>query len=163
MLAWLFFLFVAIPLADLIVLLRIGEVLHFWPTLTLVILTGMAGAALARRQGLRTLARVQESLATGQMPGRELADGAIILLAAALLVTPGFLTDVFGLLLLIPPVRALFRGALASYFKRRIVVTGISRPMSGEPFDPFPGQPARHVRNEAIREVEGPSTTGSRC
>lgn len=122
MLGWLLILFIGLPLADLILLLRIGGVLGFWLTVGVVILTGLVGATLARWQGLRTLARIQGELASGRMPGDELADGALILLAAALLVTPGFLTDLLGVFLLIPLTRRLFRGALRRYFTRRMVV-----------------------------------------
>lgn len=122
MLGWFFILFIGLPLADLVLLLRIGGVLGFWPTVGVVILTGFVGATLARWQGLRTLARIQGELASGRMPGDELADGALILLAAALLVTPGFLTDLLGVFLLIPLTRRLFRGALRRYFTRRMVV-----------------------------------------
>lgn len=100
--------------------------LGFWPTVGVVILTGFVGATLARWQGLRTLARIQGELASGRMPGDELADGALILLAAALLVTPGFLTDLLGAFLLIPPTRRLFRGALRRYFTRRMVVGNVT-------------------------------------
>ncbi len=122
MLGWLFILFIGLPLADLVLLLRIGGVLGFWPTVGIVLATGFAGAALARWQGLRTLARIQGELADGRMPGDDLADGALILLAAALLVTPGFLTDLLGVFLLIPVTRRLFRGALRRYFTRRTAV-----------------------------------------
>lgn len=126
MLGWLFILFVGLPLADLVLLLRIGGVLGFWPTVGVVLATGFAGAGLARWQGLRTMARIQSELASGRMPGDELADGAMILLAAALLVTPGFLTDLLGVFLLIPLTRRLFQGAMRRYFTRRMVVGNVT-------------------------------------
>jgi UPF0716 protein FxsA len=123
MLGWLAILFIALPLADLVLLLRVGGLLGFWPTCGLVVLTGIVGAWLARRQGVRTLGRVRSELAAGRMPGEDLADGALILLAAALLVTPGFLTDLLGILLLVPPARRVIRGILGRHFQRRMVVT----------------------------------------
>jgi UPF0716 protein FxsA len=145
-------LFVMIPLVDLILLLQIGQVLHFWPTLALVILTGVVGAALARRQGMQTLARIQDELSNGRMPGRQLADGALIILAGALLLTPGFLTDLAGIALLIPPIRSLCRVGLSRWFSRRIKVETIIGP-TGANGSPFSGsRPVRHVENAAIRE-----------
>jgi UPF0716 protein FxsA len=154
--------FILVPLIDLVLLLRVGQMLGFWPTLWLVILMGMLGAALARRQGLQTLARINAELAAGQVPTTPLADGALILLAAALLITPGFLTDVFGLALLIPPVRRLVRSGLTRWFQRRIAVTGFPTPsdwiegetLHGDPkTDEPPGpRPVKHVENEAIQK-----------
>jgi len=126
LLGWLFILFIGLPLADLALLFRIGGELGFWPTVGVVLLTGFAGAALARWQGVRTLTRIQGELAGGRMPGDELADGAVILMAAALLVTPGFLTDLLGIFLLIPLTRRMFRGALRRYFTRRMVVGNVT-------------------------------------
>lgn len=118
-------LFIGIPLIDLFLLVRIGRDLGLWPTVAAVVLTGFAGAALVRWQGLRTLGRVNFELNAGRMPGTELADGAMILLAAALLLTPGFLTDVVALALLLPVVRRLLRGLLVRFLKHRIHMTRV--------------------------------------
>jgi UPF0716 protein FxsA len=162
MLGRLVLIFILVPLIDLIVLLRIGEVLGFWPTLALVLLMGMLGAALARHQGLQTLARINAEIAAGRLPTTPLADGALILLAAALLVTPGFLTDVLGVALLLPPVRRLFRAGLTRWFQRQIVVTGFSPPGDSISNDTAPGnagfdvptapRPVKYVKNEATRK-----------
>lgn len=122
----LFLAFIVVPLLDLFVLLKIGGLLGFWPTVGLVLLSGAVGAALARWQGLSTIARIQSELAAGRLPAAELADGAMILVAAALLLTPGFLTDCFGILLLIPPARCLLATILTRYFRTRIVVSHVS-------------------------------------
>ncbi|MFH1419683.1 MAG: FxsA family protein [Planctomycetota bacterium] len=124
MLGRLLLVFILVPLLDLVLLLRIGHVLTFWPTLALVVVTGIVGATLARRQGLRTLARIQSELESGRLPTGELADGVLILLAGAVLVTPGFLTDLFGLALLVRPLRHVFRRVLTRHFKSRLVVNG---------------------------------------
>jgi UPF0716 protein FxsA len=98
-------LFTLLPLAELSLLLRIGEWLGAAPTVGLVIATGVVGAWLARREGLRTWGRVQAELAAGKVPGEELLHALLVFVAGLVLVTPGVLTDVAGLLLLVRPVR----------------------------------------------------------
>lgn len=103
-------LFVAVPLIELYLLLRVNE----WTgsaltTIGLILVTGVLGAWLARRQGFHTLRKIQQAFAEGRLPSQELMDGAMILVAGALLVTPGVLTDAFGFSLLLPPCRAIYR------------------------------------------------------
>jgi UPF0716 protein FxsA len=98
-------LFTVLPLVELSLLLRIGEWLGAGPTIGLVIATGVAGAWLARREGLRTWGRVRADLAAGRMPGEELMNALLVLVAGVVLVTPGVLTDAAGLLLLFRPTR----------------------------------------------------------
>jgi len=105
MLSRLALLFVGVPLLELFILIQMGQVVGFWPTMGLVVLTGMAGAGLARREGLRTLLRIQEQLGRGQLPGSALLDGLGILMGGALLLTPGILTDLAGFAFLFPPTR----------------------------------------------------------
>ena len=105
MLARLALLFVVVPLVELVLLIQIGQVVGLWPTIALVVLTGAAGATLARSQGLRTLWAFQEATARGQVPAEALQDGLAILLGAAFLLTPGLLTDMVGFGLLLPPTR----------------------------------------------------------
>ena len=97
--------FTIIPMLELWLLISVGSHIGALTTIAIVILTGAAGAWLARMQGLKTLARVQQNLNQGIMPADELLDGVIILFAGAVLLTPGFLTDITGLLLLFPPTR----------------------------------------------------------
>jgi len=104
-LARLAFFFVAVPIVELLILLRLGEVVGLLPTLALVLVTGFAGAVLARAEGLRVLLGFQGELAAGRMPGQALLDGISVLVGGALLLTPGILTDVAGLALLLPPTR----------------------------------------------------------
>ena len=89
-----------------------------------MLLTGFVGAALARWQGLATLRKVQTDMAGGRVPGEALVDGLLILVAGAVLLTPGLLTDAAGFLLLIPPTRALVRRALVDTFKSRVQMGG---------------------------------------
>lgn len=116
----LFLLFVVVPMIELALLVRIGEVIGFWNTVLIIVATGLIGSALARREGLSVWRRFNERLATGGLPGKELVDGLIILVSGALLLTPGVLTDVVGLLGLLPPTRALIRRVLQQRFARRI-------------------------------------------
>ena len=115
MLAKLFLAFTLIPLAELYLLVTIGTHIGVGPTIAIVLGTGIAGAWLAKQQGLATLGRIQASLGQGIMPAEELLDGALLLVGGVLLVTPGLLTDLAGLSLLIPPTRT----ALKRWLRRR--------------------------------------------
>lgn len=106
--------FIAVPIAEIAVFIKLGGFIGLGWTLALIVLTALVGTALLRQQGLATLQRAQQSMARNEMPIRELFDGACLLVAGVLLLTPGFITDTFGALLLVPPVRELLRQALAS-------------------------------------------------
>ena len=97
-----------------------GERIGFWPTVALILLTAAVGSWLSKREGLAAWRRVQQKLSAGGLPGPELSDGLIILVSGALLLTPGFLTDVAGLLGLVPVTRAVIRRALDARFKRAV-------------------------------------------
>ena len=108
--------FTLVPLAELWLLLRIGSILGGPWTLALVVVTGVAGATLARREGARAWSAVQAELAAGKLPGRELIQALLVLVAGIVLVTPGVLSDVAGLALLIRPIRsAVVRGLERRY------------------------------------------------
>ncbi len=115
-------LFVVVPLAELALLLQVADQVGPWATLGLVIFTGVVGATLARWQGWRVLSRIQSDLSQQRMPTEALFDGAMILVAGALLLTPGIMTDLVGFSLLIPPCRALYRRWLQRHFRRRFEV-----------------------------------------
>lgn len=116
MLFRLFLCFTLIPVVELYLLIKIGTVIGGLNTIALVILTGFAGAWLARMEGLNTMFRVQQNLNQGIMPAEELIDAFIILIAGLVLITPGLLTDVFGLLLLWPVTRNRFKQLLRKKF-----------------------------------------------
>ena len=120
MLFRLFLLFTLVPLVELCLLLVLADWLGWQFTLALVILTGVLGAWLARQQGLRCWRRVHETMAARQIPGDPLMDGLMILVAGALLVTPGVLTDLVGFALLTPPFRRAVKGWLKRRFQARI-------------------------------------------
>lgn len=101
----LFLLFIAVPIIEIMVLMQVGSLLGAWPTIGIVILTAWFGAKKVREQGIATLSSVQTKMAQGQMPSDEIVAGLLLLVSGILLVTPGFVTDFFGLALLIPNVR----------------------------------------------------------
>lgn len=103
---WLFALLVGIPILEIALFIQVGGFLGLWPTLGIVILTAIAGTMLLRSQGVQTLGRLQSSVSEGKNPMDPIAHGALILVSAVLLLTPGFFTDALGLTLLIPPVRS---------------------------------------------------------
>ncbi len=120
----LFIALVAVPIVEIGVFIQVGGVIGIWWTLAVVVLTAMAGTALLRRQGLATLRRAQHKLSSEQLPVAELFDGACILFAGALLLTPGFVTDGVGLLLMVPQVRAVIGQHLWRLLREHVVVTG---------------------------------------
>lgn len=149
----LFALFVIVPVLDLIVLVWAGERIGFWPTVVLILLTALVGSWLSRREGLAAWSAIQRKLASGGLPGPELIDGLVILVSGALLLTPGFLTDVAGLLGLVPVTRAVARRALRSRFERA-VRDGNVRVVRGAPFGASPFQPPPFGAQAPIEDAE---------
>jgi len=98
--------FIGVPILEIAVFIRAGALIGLWPTIAMVLLTGILGVALLRMQGLAVLARVRQSLDQGRIPVEEVFTGLCLLVAGALLLTPGFVTDTVGFLLLVPAVRA---------------------------------------------------------
>lgn len=127
MMFYLILLMTLLPMAELVVIVQYNSMMSAlagpFPGLVLTILTvlgmGVIGAALARHQGLKTLAAIQDALSRGQMPTDELIDGAIILAGALMLLTPGFISDIVGVLFLLPPTRALLRAYVRSWIKQQ--------------------------------------------
>lgn len=112
--------FLTVPLLEIFLFLLAGELIGFWPTMSLVILTAVAATYLLRSQGFSALQRLQASLARQEFPGAELFDAACLLVAGLLLLTPGFFTDTIGLLLFLPPFRAWLRVVIF----RRLAASG---------------------------------------
>jgi UPF0716 protein FxsA len=117
---YLFLLIIIIPAADIALLLFSGKTIGVWPTLLLIILTGVIGAYLAKREGLQTIRKAQEQLRHGQLPGGALLDGICILIGGTLLITPGFITDITGFLMLFPPTRRIFKFFMIKAFRKKI-------------------------------------------
>lgn len=114
-------LFIAVPAIEIYVIIKVGSLLGAGVTFGVIIVSGMAGAALARSQGLAAWRAVQEALAGGERIGTSLIGAALVLVAGVMMLTPGFLTDICGLLLLVPPVRHLVAGAIARSTAGRVV------------------------------------------
>ena len=101
--------FVVVPFVELFVLIQTGQLIGVWWTILLVVAISVVGSWLVKREGWAAWRRITSRVQTGEVPGRELVDGALVLFAGALLLTPGFATDAFALLLLFPPTRATVR------------------------------------------------------
>ena len=110
--------FTVIPVVELWLLIRVGTQLGAVPTILIVIGTGLAGAHLAREQGFAVWAQVQQELAQGRFPAQKMLDGLLLLVAGVTLITPGFLTDILGFLLILPATREPIRDALARRLRR---------------------------------------------
>ncbi|ENM3889401.1 membrane protein FxsA [Vibrio cholerae] len=130
----LLFLFIAVPVIEIALFIQVGGVLGLWPTIALVLLTAVMGASLVRSQGLQTLLTVQQRLAQGQLPAQQILEGVMLAVAGVLLLTPGFFTDILGMLILLPAPRAYFAKQLMS----RVVVGNIHASGAGfEQPNPF--------------------------
>src|ERR671931_1118774 len=102
-------LFIAVPIAELAVIIQVGQLIGVWWTIALLIADSLLGAWLMRHQGRAAWRRFNEAVQRGRVPAREVLDGALVIFGGALLLTPGFITDVLGLILLLPPTRELVR------------------------------------------------------
>ena len=121
----LFVAFILVPIAELWVLIQVGHVIGVLPTLALLVLDSLLGAWLLRREGARAWRAFRAALSERRVPAREVADGALVLFGGALLLTPGFLTDVLGLLCILPPTRAVLRRLLTGVVAARLGVVGV--------------------------------------
>jgi UPF0716 protein FxsA len=176
---WPFLLLVGVPLAELLLLIEVGGRIGPLATVLICIGTGVLGAQLARSQGSSVLARMRDEVNRGRVPARELVDGVLILVAAALLLTPGYITDVVGMALLLPPTRALVRPGLVRWARSRITTNvrtggfsglGGRGPFDGPhpfdrrgPFDPPPRRPpptAAAGEQGAEQEIIPPEEAG---
>ncbi|MGE7758919.1 FxsA family protein [Peribacillus sp. NPDC097895] len=111
---------IAMPVVEIIVLLLSGNVIGFWPTLFLIVATGLIGAYLAKKQGMETWKKAQEQIRYGMMPGNEIIDGICIFIGAALLLSPGLISDIMGLILVVPPTRNLLKPIVIRFIMNRM-------------------------------------------
>jgi|SRR5215207_2499921 len=116
-------LFIAVPIAELAVIIQVGQAIGVWWTIAILVADSVLGSVLMRSQGRAAWRRFNAALREGRAPAREVADGVLIIFGGALLLTPGFLTDIFGLLFLLPPTRAVIRRLFLRQAMRRITVT----------------------------------------
>jgi UPF0716 protein FxsA len=121
---WLVLIFILVPIAELYVIIKVGGVIGVLPTLALLLADAVLGSMLLRHQGRAAWIRFNRALAEGRLPHKEVFDGVLVIIGGTLLLTPGFLTDILGLILLIPPTRALVRGMSARWVRRRMAMGG---------------------------------------
>ena len=139
-------LFIILPIVEIFVIVKVAGEIGGWNTLALLVATSIIGAFLVRHEGFIVWRRIQEQLNRGNMPGRELVDGALVLAGGIMMMVPGFITDAVGLLLLFPPTRAVARGVLLRRFRNRVDVyvpggTDRWRGRGPGPSGPPPGGP----------------------
>jgi len=128
-------LFIIVPIAELALLIQVGSWIGFWPTLALLVLDAVLGSMLMRSQGRLAWRRFNEAIAEGRAPAREALDGVLVIFGGALLLTPGFITDIFGLLFLIPPTRVLVRRLIVRRATLRVMGVATPPARNGRPQD----------------------------
>ena len=138
----LFVLFLVVPLLEIYVLIQVGRVIGAWWTILLLVADSIFGGWLIKREGARAWRALNTALSSGRMPARELADGALILVGGTLMLSPGFVTDLFGILLILPVTRPLFRTLLTGVVTRRLLGGGFP---STDAQRPGPGAPGGSV------------------
>ncbi|NPC96413.1 FxsA family protein [Nocardioides sp. zg-DK7169] len=141
----LLFLFVLLPVAELFVIVQVAQEIGAWWTIALLILGSVVGSAIIRHAGTRAWTALGTSLSNGRMPAREIADDALVLVGGTLIVFPGFITDVLGVLLVLPFTRPLFRRLLVGLVTSRVVVIGTPTQRR-----PGPGSEGSVVRGEVV-------------
>lgn len=143
-------LFIVIPIVELWVIIEIGSLIGVLPTIALLIADALLGSLLLRHQGRGAWRRFNDALSERRFPGREVADGLLIAVGGTLLLTPGFITDVFGAILLVPPTRAIVRRLMRGYVTRRFVIVGAAGA------SPAPGpSPRTYDYESTAEEVDG--------
>jgi UPF0716 protein FxsA len=145
-------LFIVVPIAELYVIIQVGDAIGLLPTLILLLLDAVLGSMLLRHQGRAAWVRFNRALAENRVPHKEVIDGVLVIMGGALLLTPGFITDVFGLILLIPPTRALVRALASRLVLRRMALGGAA----GWAFGRATRPPRRRPATGGPRQ-EGPS------
>ena len=128
-------LFIIVPIAELALLIQVGSWIGLWPTLALLVLDAVLGSMLMRSQGRAVWRRFNEAIGEGRAPAREALDGVLVIFGGALLLTPGFITDIFGLLFLIPPTRVLVRRLIVRRATLRVMRVATPPRPNGRPQD----------------------------
>jgi UPF0716 protein FxsA len=137
----LFAAFLVVPIVEIYVLIQVGQVIGAWWTVLLLIADSLFGSWLLKREGVRAWRALQQAITEGRMPTRELADAALIVFGGALMISPGFVTDVVGLFAILPFTRPIARRLLTAFVARRVVVVRDAR---------RPGPPDDVVRGEVV-------------
>ena len=144
-------LFVVVPLVEIYVIIQVGQAIGPWWTILLLVLDSIFGSWLIRHEGSRAWEALRQALDSGRMPARELADGALILIGGTLMLAPGFVTDAFGVLMILPVTRPIFRRALTGVVASRLVVLGTGTG-PGTAQRPGPGPDGPVIRGEVVDE-----------
>jgi UPF0716 protein FxsA len=142
-------LFIVVPVLELYVIIQVGQLIGIVPTLILLLADALLGSWLLKREGRTAWRRFNEALAARRFPGKEVADGVLIIIGGTLLLTPGFVTDIFGLFLLLPPTRAIARRVLKRLTIGRFMVVGVG----GGP-GPFGGPPDGEGGSRSSRDYD---------
>jgi UPF0716 protein FxsA len=151
MLPILLLIFIVVPIAELAVIIQVGQQIGVWLTIAILIADSILGALLMRSQGRASWRRFNEALQAGRPPAREVLDGALVIFGGAFLLTPGFITDIIGIVLLLPPTRAIVRRILVRRFADRMIVAARTRAgMSSWPPPPGGGPPGDVVDGTAV-------------
>lgn len=147
-------LFIVVPIAELYVIIQVGEAIGVVPTLLLLLLDAILGSLLLKHQGRGAWRRFNEALAQRRFPGKEVADGLLIVIGGTLLLAPGFLTDIVGIFLLVPPTRAIARAVLKRFTIGRFTVVGMGAGGAGGfgGGGPGPSGPRRDYDYDATAE-----------
>jgi UPF0716 protein FxsA len=122
---FLILLFIVVPIAELYVIVQVGQAIGIWPTLALLLADALLGSFLLKHQGRGAWRRFNQALAERRFPGKEVADGLLIVIGGTLLLAPGFLTDIVGIFLLVPPTRAIARSVMRRFTIGRFAVVGM--------------------------------------
>jgi len=154
--AWVLFVaLVVVPIAEIYVLIQVGQAIGAWWTIALLIADSILGTWLIKREGGRAWRALRSALDTGRMPATELADGALILIGGTLMLSPGFVTDAFGIWLILPFTRPLFRRLLAGLVARRLLASAPIPNVGGRQSKrPGDGPQGPVVRGEVVPEEE---------
>ena len=158
MLPVLLLLFIAVPIIELAAILQVGDWIGFWPTIALLVADSILGSVLMRSQGRAAWRRFNAALAEGRPPAREVIDGVLVIAGGALLLTPGFVTDIVGISFLLPPTPAVIRRLLVKRFAARMIAsaaTGAGRRF-GASFGPRPAGPHDLDVDGTATEVRDP-------
>jgi len=150
---FLFLLFIIIPIIEITLLIQVGSLIGAWYTVGLVLLSAFIGVNMLRRQSLSTLSRAQQRLNSGELPGQEMAEGIVIAVGGALLVTPGFVTDIIGFSCLIPHTRR----ALVKAVSSRFTVISAQQGFGAGPFvDPFQSSAEQEPFQSSDAHIKSP-------
>lgn len=141
-----------VPVVEIFVIIQVGQVIGAWPTVALLIFESALGAWLVKREGRRAWNALRTSMQTALMPGKELADAALVLIGGTLLLTPGFVTDIFGFFFILPFTRPIARRLLSGLVTKRLLASASGGPLTGF----MPGGPASGPASGPADDARGP-------